>query len=213
MERGARTTFQIYGGGGKSAPRGTFETGSAADRVEANEQEAQKNGGADTAVELDLGAKRPPPRQLGAGENKVWEVFCDIDKNRNGSLSKVEVAKMSKKLGITLGDSDLANAFDKMDRERLGVIDFDHFLQWWKQVQAERRREARMKARELFEQIDVDDSRTLEKAEVMQLSKQMTKTFKGEFDLDPPVRRTRNCSSSSCSFHRKIAGALHEHVL
>ena len=47
---------------------------------------------------------------------------------------------MSKKLGFTLSDRELANAFEKMDRDKAGEVDFDHFVQWWGQKMAERRR-------------------------------------------------------------------------
>ena len=93
---------------------------------------------------------RPPPRPLESGEEKLWQIFCDIDEDDGGTLDKEEVAKMSKKLGVTLSPDDLATAFEKMDRQRKGEVDFDCFVQWWHQVMGERRREARKKAAELF---------------------------------------------------------------
>ena len=39
------------------------------------------------------------------------------------------MAKMSKKLGFSLKPDELANAFEKMDRQKKGEVDFDHFSQ------------------------------------------------------------------------------------
>ena len=35
---------------------------------------------------------RPPPRPLESGEEKLWEIFCDIDEDDGGTLDKEEVA-------------------------------------------------------------------------------------------------------------------------
>ena len=132
--------------------------------------------------------ERSPPRPLQAGEGRIWAIFCSIDEDESGTLDRFEVAKMSKKLGFTLSDSELANAFDKMDGvEKSGSVGFEKFVQWWGQKMAERRRNARMMARELFEMVDEDDSGTLIKIEVKQLAKKLIQMVKGTIDLDPPL--------------------------
>ena len=139
-----------------------------------------------SAAVLQEEKMRPPPRPLESGEEKLWQIFCDIDEDDGGTLDKEEVAKMSKKLGVTLSPDDLATAFEKMDRQRKGEVDFDCFVQWWHQVMGERRREARKKAAELFAIVDEDGGGTLDKDEVSQLSVKLVKRFKGEIDLEPP---------------------------
>lgn len=56
----------------------------------------------------------------------------------------------------------------------------------------ERRREARKKARELFELMDEDGNGTLDKAEVSKLATSLLKACKGSVDLDPPFDLDRD---------------------
>ena len=73
-------------------------------------------------------------------------------------------------------------------RDKQGEVDFNHFSQWWGQKAAERRREARKKAQELFELVDEDGGGTLDEDEVRNLASKLVRMFKGEIDLDPPFR-------------------------
>ena len=79
MDGGPRTAIR--------GTRGTFETraglGMAKEQSPIDPEDPAAHGD-------ELPGSREPPRTLQKGEDKLWAIFCDIDEDRGGTLSKTE---------------------------------------------------------------------------------------------------------------------------
>ena len=58
-------------------------------------------------------------------------MFAEADADDSGYLDRAEVARLCKDMGKHLGKKELAAAFDKMDTDGSGRIEFDEFDRWW----------------------------------------------------------------------------------
>lgn len=110
-------------------------------------------------------------------EVKLRELFSQLDEDGSDSLDKKEVKKLAKLLGDAMKPAALRDAFERMDRLNKGEVNFNQFKKWWFQKKEEERKQARKKAKELFEIIDADHSGLLDKDEFKQLSKTLIKKF------------------------------------
>ena len=131
-----------------------------------------------------------------AEEQRLRSLFDEIDIDGGGSLSRDEVAELSKVLGIPLSESDLNEAMRMMDADGGGEVDFDEFKEWWAYAKSSpamsglanelaAREQRRVRAAlaaglseeeverllALFSQIDVDGGGTLDRDEVGELAK------------------------------------------
>ena len=62
-----------------------------------------------------------------AKEAELRTAFELFDKDKSGSIDKVELAAVMESLGVTLTESELATMYVEMDPSGDGVIDFKEF--------------------------------------------------------------------------------------
>ena len=79
----------------------------------------------------------------------------------------------------------LRNTFSQMDKMNAGKVTFKQFKKWWFMRKEEDLKDARKKARLIFDAIDLDNGGTLDKGEVKQMAKILRKEFP-QIELDPP---------------------------
>ena len=65
-------------------------------------------------------------------KDEVWEIFRRYDTDRNGYIDQRELSYVCEALGMSIGDDELAIAFDAIDTNRSGKISWDEFSAWWR---------------------------------------------------------------------------------
>mmetsp|Transcript_93006 Transcript_93006/g.265544 ORF Transcript_93006/g.265544 Transcript_93006/m.265544 type:complete len:255 (+) Transcript_93006:173-937(+) len=65
-------------------------------------------------------------------EAEVRKLFKAADKDRSGSLTPVELAKLCKSLGSELDSNQLEAAISRLDFDGTGLIKYGEFYTWWK---------------------------------------------------------------------------------
>lgn len=64
---------------------------------------------------------------------EIREIFDHYDRDGNGSIDRGELVKLLRALGSDADDDELAAAFEVLDADGSGDIDFDEFQAWWSQ--------------------------------------------------------------------------------
>ena len=63
----------------------------------------------------------------------VRRKFGEFDVDHSGSLAVEELSRFLEELGsATLSEKDLQIAFDELDQDRSGLIEYEEFLPWWR---------------------------------------------------------------------------------
>lgn len=75
---------------------------------------------------------RPPT--LVADQAEIIRVFKTFDTDGNNFMDREEFANLCAALGGRLDASQLAAAFDGVDLDGNGVVDFNEFMRWWLQA-------------------------------------------------------------------------------
>ena len=104
------------------------------------------------------------------------QVFKEIDENGDGSVDKDELRKLFERLDCNLSESQLDEVFNELDTNGDGVISFDEFNSWYTRS-AEL---IRSQVRQIFDQLDKDNSGTLDKLEVKALLVELDPTVTDE---------------------------------
>ncbi len=72
--------------------------------------------------------------ELSDGETQsgeVFEIFKSFDRDRSGSIDRVELARLLEALGQELPEEELAVALEVIDVNHSGRISWDEFKAWW----------------------------------------------------------------------------------
>lgn len=67
-------------------------------------------------------------------EKKLRDAFKMMDKDNGGTISKSELKKFFKSLGMKIKPAEFDKAFDEVDEDGSGEIDFEEFCQFTKQT-------------------------------------------------------------------------------
>eukprot|EP00941_MAST-03F_sp_MAST-3F-sp1_P001739 g1739.t1 len=106
-------------------------------------------------------------------EEKIRDLFNDLDIDNSGLLSKKEVGVLSSKLGEGLSsffsNKKLDIAFREMDPNQDGVVTVDEFIAWHRRNHPIEPKDIYESASQKFDQIDRDKSGYLDKKEVQKL--------------------------------------------
>ena len=130
-------------------------------------------------------------KKRNAEEERLKAMFAQLDGDGSGTLDQREVRKMAKMMGDAMKPDQLRNAFAQMDKLNAGEVTFNQFKKWWFLKQEEERKDARKKARAIFDAIDIDNGGTLDKQEVGAMAKIIAKKFP-KIKLDPPFDLDRD---------------------
>jgi biuret amidohydrolase len=84
----------------------------------------------------DSGAGPRPTKGpiLLASDARVLTVFRNFDADGNDLIDREEFRRLCDKLGAKFDDERLASAFDAIDLDGSGGLDFDEFVRWWRQA-------------------------------------------------------------------------------
>ena len=66
----------------------------------------------------------------------VEREFRRFDTDHSGSISRHELRELTASLGMALSRKELGVAFERLDRDKSGLVTFDEFLPWWKEVKS-----------------------------------------------------------------------------
>jgi Ca2+-binding EF-hand superfamily protein len=61
----------------------------------------------------------------------LWAVFDRHDLNRDGRLTLGEFIRLTRWLDDSVSTEECESAFDSMDQNQSGCIDFEAFFTWW----------------------------------------------------------------------------------
>eukprot|EP00941_MAST-03F_sp_MAST-3F-sp1_P003921 g3921.t1 len=147
------------------------------------------NGDLPTPVALRFFGKREPlsddsgedteEEELTPEQQKIRDIFDELDADGSGSLDKSEVSQLAAKMGEKLtgpfgmGSGKLNKAFSEMDTDGSGVVSFEEFAHWWTINHPPENLSVEERVRMLFDDIDEDGSGELDKNEVRLLAEKM----------------------------------------
>jgi calmodulin len=57
--------------------------------------------------------------------------FDSYDKDGNGQIDVTEFGRLLLALGVGYSDAQISAAFESIDVNRSGVIDYEEFCRWW----------------------------------------------------------------------------------
>jgi Ca2+-binding EF-hand superfamily protein len=144
-----------------------------------------------TRTERRTPAARPPPslgpksKQRETEDEKIWRLFRETDKDGSGSLDMTEIKTLCKKLGDRMSQMAIEEAFQRMDPELTGLVNFEAFRRWRKLRMDLYRKELRRNVAIVFAMVDEDGNGTLDTQEMSQMMAKIQRKFKG-VDFDPP---------------------------
>eukprot|EP01052_Picozoa_sp_SAG31_P023858 SAG31_NODE_1992_length_6709_cov_3.654870_8_plen_251_part_00 len=72
-----------------------------------------------------------------SADSKFRGFFADIDSDGSGTLDRTEIERLASRLGVTLRKKELDAAMEAMDDDGSGEVDFEEFLDWWREQQGE----------------------------------------------------------------------------
>ena len=67
-----------------------------------------------------------------SSDAEALKAFKKIDKNGSGDLDMAEIEQLSRYFGRPLSPKELDEAFEEMDTDRSGTVDFGEFIVWWR---------------------------------------------------------------------------------
>ena len=70
----------------------------------------------------------PPPT-----ERDAQEIFNGFDQDQSGQIDTKELAKLLEALGTEPDDDDVAQAMQRLDKDKSGRISWEEFRVWWAQ--------------------------------------------------------------------------------
>eukprot|EP01043_Picozoa_sp_COSAG02_P046739 COSAG02_NODE_4402_length_5402_cov_2.660947_1_plen_1328_part_10 len=100
-----------------------------------------------------------------AETERLRALFDEMDADKAGSLSPGEVKVLLENIGFKLSKKKLAKAFEVMDADGSGQIDFEEFIAWHDSLTEEEREELRLMA-DQARQASVDEADRKEQAKV-----------------------------------------------
>ncbi|KAL7670614.1 hypothetical protein ACOME3_005548 [Neoechinorhynchus agilis] len=99
-------------------------------------------------------------------EDKLLVVFKQLDKDGSGRIEKPELGAGIKSLGFEMDEKDIGQMFDCIDKNHDGTLDFDEFKKVACIAKCEIEHIEHDAIKNLFEQLDTDKSKKLDKHEV-----------------------------------------------
>lgn len=57
--------------------------------------------------------------------------FDRFDRDENGKIDEAELSRLLDALGVGFSASQVRAAFESIDQNRNGLIDFEEFRSWW----------------------------------------------------------------------------------
>lgn len=111
------------------------------------------------------------------------KMFDSIDEDASGHIDRDELKLLAVKLGRPLADDELDAAMVEMDADKSGSIDFDEFFAWFSDVS-----ESDQIFREAFDKADLDNTGSLDRAEVRLVLKQLGDTRVSKAKLESAMR-------------------------
>lgn len=80
---------------------------------------------------LRLTARHAPVDDLTSSGNELLDIFQRYDRDRSGSISRQEFARLLEALGQNVSEEELEVALDAVDTNHTGKISWQEFKQWW----------------------------------------------------------------------------------
>ena len=64
---------------------------------------------------------------------QIKKSFEQFDEDGNGKIDLIEFRKLLESIGSDLGRAEAEAAFDAIDADETGMINYDEFFDWWSQ--------------------------------------------------------------------------------
>ena len=120
-------------------------------------------------------------------EEKIKELFNEMDKDHSNDLTKKEVRELAKKMGDKLttlfSHKKLDEAFAEMDPNNDGRVTLEEFINWHHRTHPTEPRHVYEQADFLFKQMDKDKSGKLDKDEIRELLNLTGNKISGMFGI------------------------------
>ena len=71
------------------------------------------------------------PDQDGIDPNGTKELFNALDEDGSGALDSLELGQLCQRLGIAMGQDDIAAAMEDMDQDGNGEVEYAEFELWY----------------------------------------------------------------------------------
>ncbi len=120
--------------------------------------------------------------------NDVKSLFDEFDTDGGGEIGEEELRSLIQMLGVTMNDEELAATMRELDGDGSGEVDFQEFYKWWRDPRTEgmlsKCKERMHAVKDRFDEVDVDNSGSLDRDEVRELCEKMLDVELTEEQLD-----------------------------
>jgi Ca2+-binding EF-hand superfamily protein len=62
---------------------------------------------------------------------RIKSIFNQFDKNKNGTIGRLELATLSIALNNPLSQAELSDFFKQIDENNNGIVSWDEFIRYW----------------------------------------------------------------------------------
>ncbi|KAH3713110.1 calmodulin-beta-like [Dreissena polymorpha] len=124
-----------------------------------------------------MAEKSASPKDRKQFEKDVKNMFDQMDKNGNGKVSKEEMGKLLRSMGVQMTGEELEAAMKKIDTNKDGQISYSEFKTFVMRQFHESSGSKEDQIRQVFRMIDRDDNGYIQKAEIRRAVKALGETL------------------------------------